>query len=129
MFRWRKARPAGEVLPEAYFFREKAAIFQKRTYKTVMGIRQGYALGPWCERRWEGGAAQALEKKLRALFDFQKYEQNADLQSVIDRVHARYSNSARMLSDDEADLVAAAGMPETAMKKRKGLLEKDDDNS
>ena len=70
-----------------------------------------------------------MEKKLRALFDFQKYEQNADLQSVIDRVHARYSNSARMLSDDEADLVAAAGMPETAMKKRKGLLEKDDDNS
>ena len=69
-----------------------------------------------------------MEKKLRALFDFQKYEQNEDLQKVIDRVHARYSGSARMLSDDEADLVAAAGMPETAMK-RKSLLDQDDDNS
>lgn len=69
-----------------------------------------------------------MEKKLRALFDFQKYEQNEDLQKVIDRVHARYSGSARMLSDDEADLVAAAGMPETAMK-HKSLLDKDDDNS
>ena len=69
-----------------------------------------------------------MEKKLRALFDFQKYEQNEDLQKVIDRVHARYSGRARMLSDDEADLVAAAGMPDTAMK-RKSLLDQDDDNS
>ena len=69
-----------------------------------------------------------MEKKLRALFDFQKYEQNEDLQKVIDRVHARYSGSARMLSDDEADLVAAAGMPETVMK-HKSLLDQDDDNS
>ena len=39
-----------------------------------------------------------LEKKLRALFDYQKFEQNADLQNVIDRVHARYRSShARML--------------------------------
>ena len=93
-----------------------------------MGVYGTRFRGFQCERRWEGGAAQALEKKLRALFDFQKYEQNADLQSVIDRVHARYSNNARMLSDDEADLVAAAGMPETAMK-RKSLLDHEDDNS
>ena len=29
-----------------------------------------------------------MDKRLRNLFDFQKFEQNAELQSVIDRVHA-----------------------------------------
>jgi hypothetical protein len=53
-----------------------------------------------------------MDKRLRNLFDFQKFEQNAELQSVIDRVHARYS--ARMLSDDEADQVFAAGSPDMA---------------
>ena len=53
-----------------------------------------------------------MENKLRALFDFQKYEQNAELQSVIDNVHARYS--ARMLTDEEADMVNAAGVINTA---------------
>ena len=57
-----------------------------------------------------------MEKRLSLLFDYQKYEKNADLQAVIDSVHARYS--ARQLSDDEADLVAAAGMPEMASKRR-----------
>ena len=54
-----------------------------------------------------------MEKRLRRLFDYQKFEQNAELQSVVDAVHARYS-SARMLSDDEADQVFAAGSPEMA---------------
>ena len=68
-----------------------------------------------------------LEKKLRTLFEYQKFEQNADLQNVIDRVHARYRSShARMLDDDEADMVAAAGVPDTAMKK-KSLFDKDKD--
>ena len=69
-----------------------------------------------------------MERKLKVLFDFQKYEQNADLQNVIDAVHARYSSTARMLSDDEADMVAAAGMPDTGMK-QKDPFKKDDDNS
>ena len=70
-----------------------------------------------------------LEKKLRALFDYQKFEQNADLQNVIDRVHARYRSShARMLDDDEADMVAAAGMPDTAMK-RKNPFKNEDEHS
>ncbi len=56
-----------------------------------------------------------MEEKLRQLFDYQKYEKNADLQAVIDAVHARYG--ARRLSDDEAELVTAAGRPEAAMKK------------
>ena len=68
-----------------------------------------------------------LEKKLRALFDYQKFEQNADLQNVIDRVHARYRSShARVLDDDEADMVFAAGVTDTAMKK-KSLFDKDKD--
>ena len=70
-----------------------------------------------------------MERKLRALFDYQKFEQNKDLQKVIDRVHARYrSRTARMLEDDEADMVAAAGMPDTAMKK-KSLLKDEDEHS
>ena len=50
-----------------------------------------------------------MEKKLGLLFDFQKYEKNADLQAVVDAVHARYS--ARQLTDDEAEWVSAAGTP------------------
>lgn len=71
-----------------------------------------------------------MERKLRALFDYQKFEQNKDLQNVIDRVHARYRSSsrARMLDDDEADMVAAAGLPDTAMKK-KSLLKDEDEHS
>ena len=59
-----------------------------------------------------------MEKRLRRLFDYQKFEQNAELQSVIDAVHARYS-SARMLSDEEADQVNAAGSPEMAFLRNK----------
>ena len=68
-----------------------------------------------------------MEKKLRALFDYQKFEKNADLQNVIDRVHAKYSNrKARMLDDDEADMVAAAGMPDTAMKRKNPFKDEDE---
>ena len=95
---------------------ENAAIFQKRSYKSVRSAR-----------RWKGGAAY-LGNRLKDLFDFQKFEPNADLQSIIDSVHARYSSTARMLTDDEADWVAAAGMPDTAMK-NKDPFKKKDDNS
>ena len=68
-----------------------------------------------------------MERKLRALFDYQKFEQNKDLQNVIDRVHARYrSSTARMLDDD--DMVAAAGLRDTAMNK-KSLLKDEDEHS
>lgn len=55
-----------------------------------------------------------LEKKISMLFDFQKFEKNADLQAVIDAVHARYA--ARKLTDEEAEYVAAAGTPDAALK-------------
>ncbi len=57
-----------------------------------------------------------MEKTLKRLFDFQKFEGNEDLQSVIDSVHARYA--VKELSLDEMEFVAAAGIPE-ADKSRK----------
>lgn len=58
-----------------------------------------------------------LEKKLRLLFDFQAFEKNSNLQAVIDAVHGRYS--ARPLSDDEVEYVAAAGRQEASYQHKK----------
>ena len=56
-----------------------------------------------------------MEKKLKNLFDFQKFEGNADLQSVIDSVHSRYT--VRELNLEEMEWVSAAGIPEIRNKK------------
>ena len=48
-----------------------------------------------------------MEKKLQQLFDFQKFEENAELAKVIDSVHARYRR--RKLDLDELEYVNAAG--------------------
>ena len=69
-----------------------------------------------------------MERKLKALFDFQKYEQNADLQKIIDQVHARYNSRAQLLEDDDVEFVNAAGVQDSGMKE-KSLLNKKDDNS
>ena len=58
-----------------------------------------------------------MENKLKAMFDFQKFEGNADLQSVIASVHSRYS--ARELSLDEMEWVNAAGVPDLKAGVRK----------
>ena len=63
-----------------------------------------------------------MENKLKALFDFQKFEGNADLQQVIDSVHARYAVSGnasgkRELNLDELEWVNAAGQPYQERKK------------
>ena len=52
-----------------------------------------------------------MEGKLKTLFDYQKFEGNSALQSVIDSVHSRYA--VKELSLDEMEWVAAAGIPET----------------
>ena len=57
-----------------------------------------------------------MERKLKNLFDFQKYEGNPALQSVIDSVHSRYS--VRELNLDEMEWVSAAGNP-TAVPAKK----------
>ena len=49
-----------------------------------------------------------MEKKLKELFDYQKFAQNAKLQSVIDSVHRR---PRELLLDDSVELVSAAGAP------------------
>ena len=54
------------------------------------------------------------ENMLMNLFDFQKFEGNADLEEVIGEVHARYA--ARELSLEEAGMVWAAGTPEIREK-------------
>ena len=48
-----------------------------------------------------------MENKLKKLFDFQRFEGNASLQSVIDDVHARYA--MKELSMDDMEWVNAAG--------------------
>ena len=67
-----------------------------------------------------------MDRELSLLFDYQLFEQDAELQSVIDAVSARFPS--RLLSDDEADLVAAAGQPEMALL-RKNPLNKENESS
>ena len=55
---------------------------------------------------------------LRSLFDFQRFEQNARLQKLIDATHSRVA--ARELTDDELDRVAAAGVPDAPASKKPG---------
>jgi hypothetical protein len=49
-----------------------------------------------------------MEKTLRRMFDYQRFEGNMALNQVINGVHARY---VRELSLDELETVAAAGEP------------------
>ena len=58
-----------------------------------------------------------MESILKNLFEYQKFDENAELRSVIDSVHARWT--ARELNLDEMEQVAAAGIPERPAKKDK----------
>lgn len=60
--------------------------------------------------------------KLERMFDFQKYEKNAHLQSIIDDSMSRY---VQELSDDMLEEVSAAGTPEAAMTGRSKFLDKE----
>ena len=51
-----------------------------------------------------------MEKRLFQAFDLHRFAPNGRLQRVIDKTHARLT--VRELSDDELELVAAAGAPE-----------------
>ena len=55
-----------------------------------------------------------MDSKLKALFDYQKFEGNPALQSVIDSVHSRYA--VKELSLDEMEWVSAAGEPQPPVK-------------
>lgn len=56
-----------------------------------------------------------MENKLKKLFDFQRFEQNSELSSLIAQTHAR---SSKALSDDDLDLVNAAGDIEVMNEKK-----------
>lgn len=71
----------------------------------------------------EGKEANAVEKTLRALLDYQRFEKNAELDRVIESVHARYGmgqarNGIRELTLDEMSMLAAAGTPDPEKKKK-----------
>ena len=50
-----------------------------------------------------------METVLTTLFDYQKFEDNPALRSIINATHSRYD--MRELNLDEMDCIAAAGMP------------------
>ena len=56
-----------------------------------------------------------MERTLKSVFDFQKFEGNSDLQRVIDSTHSRYA--VRELNMDEMEWVSAAGIPEGINRK------------
>ena len=56
-----------------------------------------------------------MERKLFQAFDRQRFQQNARLTGIISDVESRY---ARALSDDDLEMVSAAGIAETTMDER-----------
>lgn len=70
-----------------------------------------------------------MERKLFQAFDRQRFQQNARLASIIGDVESRY---ARALSDDDLELVSAAGTAEPVMDEitliPSGMQEKSKDN-
>ncbi len=61
-----------------------------------------------------------MERKLKELFDYQKFEGNTALQNVINSVHSRYQ--ARELSFEDMAQLSAAGVtrwPWTANEEQK----------
>ena len=58
-----------------------------------------------------------MDRTLKRLFDYQKFEKNEDLARLIDSVHSRYA--VRELSMEDMDMVYAAGVPEMPLKDRK----------
>ena len=55
-----------------------------------------------------------MENKLFRLFDYQKFEENAELRQIIDETHARCR--ARSLSLEDLEWVNAAGEPQPPVK-------------
>lgn len=51
----------------------------------------------------------STERKLKKLFDYQRFEQNDKLENLIRKSEMRY---AKALSDDALAMVSAAGEPE-----------------
>ena len=56
-----------------------------------------------------------MERKLFQAFDRQRFQQNTRLASIIGDVESRY---ARALTDDDLEMVSAAGTAEPVMDER-----------
>lgn len=56
-----------------------------------------------------------MEKKLKKLFDYQRFEKNPRLEALIQETESRYSAE---LSDDDLLMVAAAGEANEIVKKK-----------
>ena len=54
------------------------------------------------------------EKKLKLLFDFERFEKNKRLERLINETENRYKNE---LSDDDIEIVSAAGGIEDLIEK------------
>ena len=59
-----------------------------------------------------------MERTLKGLLDYQKFEGNAALQQVIDAVHARYA--ARELDFSDMERVYAAGVSDIPERNKDG---------
>lgn len=57
-----------------------------------------------------------MDKKLKTLFDYQKFEKNKKLEHLIIETENRYSKE---LTDDEISIVSAAGEPLSKINKNK----------
>ena len=65
-----------------------------------------------------------LEKSLKTLFDFQRFERSSALQSVIEETLERYSgNAVVQLADDGLAMAAGGGVPN---EKKSSLVKTDD---
>ena len=53
-----------------------------------------------------------MEKKLKAMFDYQKFARNPRLEAMLSEAEERYDSS---VSDDMLELVSAAGDPVPAV--------------
>ncbi len=58
-----------------------------------------------------------METLLKGLFDYQRFEENASLRTVIDSVHSRYA--VRKLSMEDLDMISAAGQPSLRPSEKK----------
>ena len=66
--------------------------------------------------KWSGGISSLNEKTLSLLFDYQRFENDPQLETLIDEMESEYSAE---LSDDDLSQVSAAGEARL-MKRRKG---------
>ena len=64
----------------------------------------------------EGKEGLILENRLNQLFDYQRFENNKDLQSMINSVHARYAKRVK-LEDSDVEFLNAAGTADMLQKK------------